>query len=69
MTHFSYTYRTTEGQLSDGSLSAADRRQALVMLKKKGVIAIKLVAETEANTDVQKIGSSKKVDPFESTQF
>ena len=60
MTHFSYTYRTTEGQLSDGSLSAADRRQALVMLKKKGVIAIKLVAEEEANTDVQKIGRSKK---------
>ncbi len=60
MTHFSYTYRTTEGQLSDGSLSAADRRQALVMLKKKGVIAIKLVAEEEANKDVQKIGRSKK---------
>ncbi len=59
MTHFSYTYRTTEGHLSDGSLSAADRRQALIMLKKKGVIAIKLVAEAEANTDVQKIGRSK----------
>ena len=59
MTHFSYTYRTTEGHLSDGSLSAADRRQALTMLKKKGVIAIKLVAEAEANTDVQKIGRSK----------
>lgn len=60
MTHFSYTYRTTEGHLSNGSLSAADRRQALILLKKQEIVAIKLVAEAEVNTATQKISHSKK---------
>lgn len=60
MTRFNYTYRTTEGHLSEGTLSASDRRQALVLLKKQGIVAIKLVAEVETKTPAKNSSSSKK---------
>lgn len=60
MTHFSYTYRTSQGTLSTGSLTAADRRQALILLKKQGIVVFKLAAESEAKALKKKVGRSKK---------
>ena len=48
MPEFTYTYRNPEGALSTQILNAYDRKQALMLLKKQGVIAIKL-EESKSN--------------------
>ena len=48
MPSFKYTYRNPEGALSTEILNALDRKQALMLLKKQGVVAIKL-EESNAN--------------------
>ena len=57
MPSYSYTYRNTEGVLSTQTLNALDRKQALMLLKKQGVVALKL---EELNADQAK-KSSKKI--------
>ena len=57
MPSFTYTYRNPEGALSTQTLNALDRKQALMLLKKQGVVALKL-EESNAN-QVQK--ASKKI--------
>ena len=57
MPSFIYTYRNPEGALSTETLNALDRKQALMLLKKQGVVALKL-EEPNAN-QVQK--ESKKI--------
>ena len=42
MPSFTYTYRNPEGALSTQTLNALDRKQALMLLKKQGVVALKL---------------------------
>lgn len=42
MPSFTYTYRNSEGALSTQTLNALDRKQALMLLKKQGVVALKL---------------------------
>ena len=42
MPSFTYTYRNTEGALSTQTIHALDRKQALAILKKQGVVALKL---------------------------
>lgn len=48
MPSFTYTYRNPEGALSTQTLNALDRKQALMLLKKQGVVALKL-EESNAN--------------------
>ena len=48
MPSFKYTYRNPEGAFSTEILNALDRKQALMLLKKQGVVAIKL-EESNAN--------------------
>ena len=57
MPSFTYTYRNPEGALSTQTLNAFDRKQALMLLKKQGTVALKL-EESNAN-QVQK--ASKKM--------
>ena len=42
MPSFTYTYRNPEGALSIQTLNALDRKQALILLKKQGIVALKL---------------------------
>ena len=56
MPSYSYTYRNTEGVLSTQTLNALDRKQALMLLKKQGVVALKL---EELNADQAKKSSKK----------
>lgn len=57
MPSFTYTYRNPEGALSTQTLNALDRKQALMLLKKQGVVALKL-EESNAN---QANKASKKI--------
>ena len=57
MPSFTYTYRNPEGALSTQTLNALDRKQALMLLKKQGVVALKL-DESNAN---QANKASKKI--------
>ena len=50
MPEFSYIHRNPEGVLSTKTLNAPDRKQALLILKKQGVIALKLVEANEKHT-------------------
>ena len=56
MPSYSYTYRNPEGVLSTQTLNALDRKQALMLLKKQGVVALKL---EELNADQAKKSSKK----------
>ena len=56
MPSYSYTYRNLEGVLSTQTLNALDRKQALMQLKKQGVVALKL---EEFNADQVKKSSKK----------
>lgn len=60
MASFTYTYRNSEGNLSTQTLNALDRKQALMLLKKQGIIALKL---EESNAD-QANKVSKKINPL-----
>ena len=60
MASFTYTYRNSEGNLSTQTLNALDRKQALMLLKKQGIIALKL---EESNAD-QANKVSKKMNPL-----
>ena len=48
MPSFTYIYRNPKGALSTQTLNALDRKQALILLKKQGVVALKL---EESNTN------------------
>ena len=61
MPSYSYTYRDPKGISSTQTLNAADRKQALMLLKKQGVVALKL-EESNAN---QSKKSSKKINFFQ----
>ena len=50
MPEFSYIHRNPEGVLSTKTLNAPDRKQALLILKKQGVIVLKLVEANEKHT-------------------
>lgn len=56
MPSYSYTYRNPEGGLSTQTLNALDRKQALMLLKKQGIVALKL---EELNADQAKKSSKK----------
>ena len=56
MPSYSYTYRNPEGFLSTQTLNALDRKQALMLLKKQGIVALKL---EELNADQAKKSSKK----------
>ena len=57
MPSFTYSYRNTEGFLSTQTLNALNRKQALLLLKKQGIVALKL---EELNTN-QAQKASKKI--------
>ena len=57
MPSFTYTYRNPEGALSTQTLNAMDRKQALMLLKKQGIVALKL---EESNSN-QANKASKKI--------
>ena len=56
MPSYSYTYRNPERVLSTQTLNALDRKQALMLLKKQGIVALKL---EELNADQAKKSSKK----------
>ena len=60
MPSYSYTYRNSKGISSTQTLNALDRKQALMLLKKQGVVALNL---EESNADQSK-KSSKKINLF-----
>lgn len=56
MPSFIYTYRNTEGVSTIQTLNAYDRKQALMLLKKRGIVALKL---EESGTDDSNKASKK----------
>ena len=56
MPSYSYTYRNPKGVLSTQTLNALDRKQALMLLKKQGIVALKI---EELNADQAKKSSKK----------
>ena len=56
MPSFIYTYRNTEGVSTIQTLNAYDRKQALMLLKKQGIVALKL---EESGTDDSNKASKK----------
>lgn len=65
MPSFTYTYRNPEGALSTQTLNALDRKQALIVLKKQGVIALKL----EESKEEQGEKASKKINLMQWMSF
>ncbi len=50
MPEFEYTLRDADGALVNGKLNSIDRKQALIDLKRKGLMPIKLVEANESQT-------------------
>ena len=59
MTSFTYTYRDNKGILSSKTLQSKDRKQALITLRKLGIIALKL-EESKPGLD-EKVLNTKKL--------
>ena len=60
MTSFTYTYRDNKGILSSKTLQSKNRKQALITLRKLGIIALKL-EESKPGLDEKALNTKKLI--------